>query len=101
MEEADLAEALGAIAENAARHARSCVTLSARRAEGRVMVSVADDGPGIPAHRRAELIARHGRADETGTGLGLAIAADIAEAAGGELRLSDAAPGLVVTLVLP
>ncbi|MBY6202852.1 HAMP domain-containing histidine kinase [Maritalea mobilis] len=101
LEESDLAEALGAIAENAARHAHSCVTLSARPCEGRVRLSIADDGPGIPAKRRAALVARHGRADESGSGLGLAIAAEIVEAAGGQLELSDAKPGLSVTMVLP
>lgn len=101
LEPADLSEALGALAENAAHHARSCVILSAQAREGRVLASVTDDGPGIPCDRRAALIARHGRADETGTGLGLAIAAEIAEAAGGRLTLSDADPGLTATLVLP
>ncbi|WP_223422314.1 sensor histidine kinase [Tateyamaria pelophila] len=101
LDPADLSEALGALAENAARHAISCVTVSARAQEARTLLSITDDGPGIPADRRAALIARHGRADETGTGLGLAIAAEIAEAAGGKLTLSDAAPGLTVTLVLP
>lgn len=97
----DLSEALGALAENAARHAVSRVTLSARAQEGRVLLMITDDGPGIPPSRRAALIARHGRADETGTGLGLAIAEEIAEAAGGQLTLSDATPGLTVTLSLP
>ena len=99
--EADLSEALGALAENAARHARTRVTLSARAQGGRVLLSVTDDGPGIPPDRRAALTARHGRADESGTGLGLAIAAEITEAAGGTLTLADAAPGLTVTLALP
>lgn len=101
LDPADLSEALGALAENAARHARSKVTLSARRQGGQVLLHVTDDGPGIPPDRRDALIARHGRADETGSGLGLAIAAEIAEAAGGRLTLSDAAPGLTATLALP
>jgi signal transduction histidine kinase len=101
LDEADLSEALGALAENAARHARSRVTLSAHSQDGMVLLSTRDDGPGIPADRRASLIARHGRADESGTGLGLAIAAEIAEAAGGHLTLSGAKPGLTATLVLP
>ena len=101
LHEADLSEALGALAENAARHARSGVSISARAQDGRVFVQVTDDGLGIPSHRRTALIARHGRADESGTGLGLSIAAEIAEAAGGNLTLSDASPGLTATLVLP
>ncbi|NHQ75083.1 HAMP domain-containing histidine kinase [Roseovarius gahaiensis] len=101
LDPADLSEALGALAENAARHARFSVTLSARTQEGWVLLTITDDGPGIPPDRRDALIARHGRADETGTGLGLAIAAEIAEAAGGRLTLSDATSGLTATLALP
>ncbi|MCM2562260.1 HAMP domain-containing histidine kinase [Lutimaribacter sp. EGI FJ00015] len=101
LDEADLSEALGALAENAARHARSRVTLSARAEDGLLLLSVTDDGPGIPPGRCEALTARHGRADETGTGLGLSIAAQIAEAAEGQLTLEDAGPGLTATLVLP
>ncbi len=101
LHEADLSEALGALAENAARHALGAVTLSAAREGAQLRVTVADDGPGIPADQRARLTARHARADESGTGLGLAIAAQIAEAAGGNLTLDDATPGLAATLTLP
>ena len=101
LDPADLSDALGALAENAARHARSHVALRAAGQDGQVLLSVTDDGPGIPPGRRAALIARHGRADQTGTGLGLAIAAEIADAADGHLALSDAGPGLTATLVLP
>ena len=101
LNEADLSEALGALAENAARHARSRVSVCAVSQDVRVLLSVTDDGPGIPPGRRAALPARHGRADESGTGLGLAIAAEIAEAAGGRLTLCDADPGLAATLELP
>lgn len=101
LHESDLAEALGALAENASRHARSKVILSATRKGAQVSIAVADDGPGIPATERDALMLRHVRADERGTGLGLSIAHEIALAAGGRLELSDAAPGLVSTLVLP
>lgn len=100
---ADLAEALGALAENAARHAVTRVRITAETKDACVRVSVADDGPGIPEPLRAALTDRFARADEAGAGhgLGLSIAADIAEAAGGRLVLVDAEPGLAATLVLP
>lgn len=101
LHETDLAEAMGALAENAARHAQQTVTLSARLEAGFVHVTIADDGPGIPENQRAALTRRHARADETGTGLGLSIATEIAEAAGGTLTLDDAAPGVAATLKLP
>ena len=101
MDEADLAEAMGALAENAARHSRGKVRMSARVQDDRVQLMVADDGAGIAQTDRDRLMRRHERADETGTGLGLAIASDIAEAAGGTLTLGDAAPGLAASLSLP
>ncbi|MGR3525956.1 MAG: sensor histidine kinase [Paracoccaceae bacterium] len=99
---ADLSEALGALAENAARHAAGRVEVGAVVMGAQARVTVRDDGPGLPADRRAAMMARGVRADETGpgTGLGLAIAAEIAEAAGGVLELEEAGPGLSATLVL-
>ncbi|HBS48999.1 MAG TPA: hypothetical protein DEA05_02390 [Rhodobacteraceae bacterium] len=101
LDEGDLAEAMGALAENAARHARSKVALSARRMDERLHLEISDDGLGIPQATRDVLVRRHARADESGTGLGLAIASDIARAAGGTLTLGDATPGLTATLTLP
>jgi signal transduction histidine kinase len=101
IDEADLAEAMGALAENAARHARSKVVISAEMVRGRLQIAITDDGAGIPQAERELLKRRHARADETGTGLGLAIALELAQAAGGSLSLEDAAPGLTVLLTLP
>ncbi|MEC3861797.1 HAMP domain-containing sensor histidine kinase [Mesobacterium sp. TK19101] len=101
LHDADLAEALGAIAENAARHATARVRFSALPGNATVSLCVADDGSGIPEAQRDALVHRHARADTSGTGLGLSIAAEIAEAAGGCLGLSDNTPGLIVTLTLP
>jgi signal transduction histidine kinase len=98
---ADLAEALGALVENAARHARDRVDLVVAHADGAVSVAVRDDGPGIAPDLLKKVTARGMRLDETGTGLGLAIAADIAEAAGGRLTLANRPQGLEARLVLP
>jgi signal transduction histidine kinase len=101
IDEADLAEAMGALAENAARHAGSKVVISAETVRGGLQIAITDDGAGIPQAEREVLKRRHARADETGTGLGLAIASELAQAAGGSLSLEDAAPGLTVLLTLP
>lgn len=100
---ADLAEALGALAENAARHARSEVSIAAREEGGRVYVTIADDGPGVPQDRLAEIGRRGRRLDESlpGDGLGIAIATEIAAAAGGRLDLRNGAEGLEAVLDLP
>jgi len=99
----DLAEALGALVENAARHARTRVLVRAQPSAEGTRISVIDDGPGIPPDRIATLIERGTRADllGPGTGLGLAITHDIAEALGGQLTLHPAEPGLEAGLTLP
>jgi signal transduction histidine kinase len=98
----DLAEALGNLVENAARHAAGRVRIEAAGRDGRLELAVVDDGPGIAEADRAAALARGGRLDErAGSGLGLAIVQDIAAAWGGTLRLEDAAPGLRAVLILP
>jgi signal transduction histidine kinase len=99
----DLTEALGALLENAARHAARRVRVESARAGDAVVVAVADDGPGIPEAELARLTARGARLDTSGpgAGLGLAIASEIAEAAGGSLTLQNGASGLAASLRLP
>jgi signal transduction histidine kinase len=97
----DLTEALGALAENAGRHADDHVVLTARREGSLVMISVTDDGPGIASDLREALMTRGERLDGPGTGLGLAIAAEIAEASGGSLSLHSPPRGLEARLTLP
>jgi signal transduction histidine kinase len=102
LHETDLAEALGALAENAARYAKRSVGFRGEIEGPVVRITVSDDGPGIAPDERPALIRRHARADESGGGLGLSIASEIAEAAGGSLSL-DTSPqgGLAATLTLP
>ncbi len=80
------------LVDNARRHAHH-VTLAAV-AQGRsVLVTVDDDGPGIPADRR-ESVFRPFESDAAGgTGLGLTIARDIVRAHGGEIVLEDSPLG--------
>jgi signal transduction histidine kinase len=64
--------------------------LSARREAGKVLIAVADSGPGVPAAARAHLFEPfQASARSGGSGLGLAIAADIVRAHGGQIRLLD------------
>jgi signal transduction histidine kinase len=92
MDKADLAEVLGNLIENAARHARHRVWIGVL-ADGRVFVR--DDGPGIPMELRPTVMARGKRLDESGnsTGLGLAIVQEVLEAYGRRLVLEDSSQG--------
>jgi len=83
----DLAEAVGGLVENAARHARSRVAIMTGSKDGDIVLRIADDGPGIPKDLQAEALTRGSRLDVTrpGSGLGLAIVADIADAWGGSI----------------
>jgi signal transduction histidine kinase len=93
--------------DNAVRHAADSVTLSLAETNGVVTLAVTDDGPGIPAGRRARVFERFGRLDESrtadrgGTGLGLAIARDLVERHGGTIVVDpdyEAGARFVVTL---
>ena len=89
---------LANLVSNAVRHAQS-VAITAAISGHTLIVLIDDDGPGIPADKRAEAFRPFVRLDdarnldETGTGLGLAIALDIARAHGGDLRLEDSPKG--------
>jgi signal transduction histidine kinase len=93
------------VVANAARHATTIARVTVRPDAGRVAVDVDDDGPGIPAARRDDVVRRFVRLDEGrvrdvgGAGLGLAVAADVVTAHGGQLRI-DTSPlgGARVTL---
>ena len=98
------AEIFGNLLDNAARHARRVVTVTAAADPARVRFVVTDDGPGIPPEHRIAALERGTRLDETGPGhgLGLAIVADLVEATGGEIRLDTAeSGGLAVALAWP
>jgi len=71
----------------------------------RVLITVADPGPGIPAGDRERVVERFVRLEQSrsqpGSGLGLSLASAVAHLHGGELILADNAPGLRATIVLP
>jgi signal transduction histidine kinase len=104
VEEADLAEILGNLLDNARKWARSEVGITARSLGEGVELVIHDDGPGVPESDRARVMRRGTRLDESmpGSGLGLNIANAIVEAYGGNMVLdSSACGGLSVRLRLP
>jgi len=106
---ARLAQVVGNLADNAARHAAATVSLSLRRDGDWAVVQVADDGPGVPLEDRIRIFDRFSRLDQArardsgGSGLGLAISREIAQAHGGTLTLlsGGAEAGAVFELRLP
>jgi signal transduction histidine kinase len=86
------------------------VDVTARREGDDVVLSVSDDGPGIPAKDRERAFDRFVRLDTArsrdgqeagGSGLGLAIVRATALAHGGSAGLEDASPGLRAVIRLP
>jgi signal transduction histidine kinase len=71
--------------------------------DDRAVATVADDGAGIPEAERQNVLKRFYRLDAsratTGAGLGLALVAAIAQLHEAELRIGDARPGLIVSVV--
>ncbi len=80
------------LVDNARRHARH-VALAAVAHGRSVLVTVDDDGPGIPADRRESVFRPFESGSLGGTGLGLTIARDIVRAHGGEIVLEDSPMG--------
>jgi two-component system sensor histidine kinase BaeS len=84
------------------------VRLNVYARNGRVLVDVADSGPGIPLDQQRLIFEKFGRArtpgaaGKPGTGLGLFIARSIAEVHGGTLEVRSAPErGTTFTLALP
>ncbi|MEV4119664.1 ATP-binding protein [Micromonospora sp. NPDC049645] len=111
-----LRRVLANLVDNAVRHAHGSVVLAAEAtsAAGPALgayhlVTVTDDGPGIPVADRERVFDRFtrlddGRArDDGGAGLGLAIVRELVRRAGGSITLTDAPQGrgLRVCLLLP
>lgn len=90
-----LARATRNLLDNAERHAASTVTITLVELDGRVRLTVSDDGEGIPAEDRELIFERFSRLDEGrtrdagGTGLGLAIVRDIIERHHGSIYVED------------
>jgi len=70
-------------------------------AAGQYRLSVADDGPGIPADIRERLFQPFITTKPDGIGLGLAIARDIMRDSGGDLIMDQSASGSCFTMVIP
>jgi signal transduction histidine kinase len=110
-EQQDLEEIVGNLLDNACKWAKSRVTVSATierppsdEEDGRFVIRIDDDGPGLSAEQRSEATRRGQRLDESkpGSGLGLSIVTDLVGLYQGDLRLDGSpAGGLRAEIELP
>src|SRR5207249_1238664 len=95
----------GADHVNGANGAQPEILVKALGEGGRIVLTVADGGPGIPEADRSRVVERFVRLEQSrsqpGSGLGLSLAAAVARLHGGELKLEDNHPGLRSVLTLP
>ncbi len=88
--------------DNASLHASgAAVRIHAAREDDRLVLLVADAGPGVAPEVRAALFEPFVTGRPDGTGLGLAIARELAEAHGGTLTLRPAVSGAAFRLEVP
>jgi signal transduction histidine kinase len=102
-----LTQMLVNLVENAFRHAgpAAAVHVCCRKNGGATVLSVFDDGPGVPHGERERLFDRFHRLEASrstpGSGLGLALVLAVAKLHGAEASLHDAAPGLEARITFP
>jgi signal transduction histidine kinase len=104
-ERALLMQLFANLTENALRHTPrgSTVSIYASRSNGKAVVSIADNGPGIPEDMREKVVQRFFRLEVSrttaGHGLGLSLANAIVKVHDARLELMDAMPGLRASVI--
>jgi signal transduction histidine kinase len=102
-----LFDAVANIVDNAIKHGRDAgeVTVELNCGAVRAAISVADDGPGIPADEHQHVFRRFYRLERSrrtpGNGLGLSLVAAVARLHEADIKLFDNAPGLKIELQFP
>ncbi len=103
-----LSRVLRNLLENATRHASSKIEVTLHADGSDAVLTVGDDGPGIPEPDRARVFDRFVRLDSDrartggGSGLGLSIVSEVVAAHGGTIAIGErAGGGTVVTVHLP
>jgi len=110
-----ISQALANLLDNAIKYAEPSpagvngapapIEITARGEGERILLAVADHGPGIPSADRARVVGRFVRLERSrsqpGSGLGLSLASAVAHLHGGELILEDNKPGLRAVIALP
>ena len=102
-----LFDAISNLVDNAIKHGREggLVSIHLDQKDGEAILSVSDDGPGIPSQEFECVFKRFYRLERSrgmpGNGLGLSLVAAVARLHGASIRLIDNSPGLRVELHFP
>jgi len=106
-----LGQALVNLVDNAMKYGKhgadgaTRIALAVRRQADRVLIEVADNGPGIPPEDRERVLERFVRLEksrtEPGSGLGLSLVAAVARLNRGTFRIEDNGPGVRAVIDLP
>ena len=100
-------DAIANLVDNAIKHGRAGgqVVVANENIDGKPVISIADDGPGIPAHEYEQVFKRFYRLDHNrytpGNGLGLSLVAAVAHLHGARIEMLDNSPGLKLKLWFP
>lgn len=102
-----LFDAVANLVDNAIKHGRDAghVTVEVKESGGGAVISVADDGPGIPLDEYQHVFIRFYRLERSrstpGNGLGLSLVAAVARLHAAHIEMVDNAPGLKIQLRFP
>ena len=97
-------DAISNLVDNAIKHGRAGgqVVVASENSDGGPVVSISDDGNGIPAEQREQVFKRFYRLEQSrytpGNGLGLSLVAAVARLHGARIEMLDNAPGLKAKL---
>ena len=97
-------DAIANLVDNAIKHGRAGgqVVVANENIDGKPVISIADDGPGIPAHEYEQVFKRFYRLEHSrytpGNGLGLSLVAAVAHLHGARIEMLDNSPGLKLNL---
>ena len=97
-------DAIANLVDNAIKHGRpgGQVVVANENIDGKAVISIADDGPGIPAHEYEQVFKRFYRLEHSrytpGNGLGLSLVAAVAHLHGARFEMLDNSPGLKLRL---
>jgi signal transduction histidine kinase len=100
-------DAIANLVDNAIKHGRpgGQVAVTSQNVDGQPVVSIADDGPGIPRCEHEHVFKRFYRLEQSrytpGNGLGLSLVAAVARLHGARIEMLDNAPGLTFKLRFP